>query len=437
MLIKKEFFKKIILGDSEQKEIFKNLLAIYRDRELFKTACSFGAIVFRIGSSNSIVSNKLIRGVEMKKTARLVALMAILLIATSCYAEIIPFDSDRWDISGDGAETVTYKGKASVFLPAGGMAVLEGADFLNGSIEYDVALPNKRGFMGAMWRMQDKQNFEKFYMRPHQSGNPDANQYTPVYNGVSGWQLYYGKDFSVPFTYTFDEWIHVKIVVSGENAEIYINDNKKPALGVTLKREIKSGAVGVEVGGSEAFKLAGAHFANFNYSPLEKTALTSTPTSKSAAEGTVMQWNVSNAFGEKGLKDAISLSSADMENLTWTLLQSEDTGVTNFAEIRNKSKKANTVFAKIVVHSEIDQVKRFDFGFSDRVKVFVNKRLLFSANDTYRTRDYRFLGTMGYYESLYLSLQKGDNEILLAVSESFGGWGVQAKFQDMDKIQLQ
>jgi len=34
--------------------------------------------------------------------------------------------------------------------------------------------------------------FEHFYIRPHQSGNPDANQYTPVFNGVSAWQLYHG-----------------------------------------------------------------------------------------------------------------------------------------------------------------------------------------------------------------------------------------------------
>ena len=29
-------------------------------------------------------------------------------------------------------------------------------------------------------------------MRPHKSGKPDALQYTPVFNGLSAWQLYYG-----------------------------------------------------------------------------------------------------------------------------------------------------------------------------------------------------------------------------------------------------
>ena len=76
------------------------------------------------------------------------------------------------------------------------------------------------------------------------------------------------------------------------------------------------------------------------------------------------------------------------------------------------------------------------FGFSDRVKVYLNNNLLFSADDTYSSRDYRFLGTMGYYDSLYLPLVKGENVVFLAVSERFGGWGVQAKFQDMSGIRI-
>ena len=35
-------------------------------------------------------------------------------------------------------------------------------------------------------------------MRPHQVGNPDAIQYTPVFNGLSAWQLYHGDGFWQP-----------------------------------------------------------------------------------------------------------------------------------------------------------------------------------------------------------------------------------------------
>ena len=57
-------------------------------------------------------------------------------------------------------------------------------------------------------------------------------------------------------------------------------------------------------------------------------------------------------------------------------------------------------------------------------------RALFRGDDAYRSRDYRFLGSIGWYDTLYVPLEAGDNELVVAVSEDFGGWGVQARFPD-------
>ena len=46
------------------------------------------------------------------------------------------------------------------------------------------------------------------------------------------------------------------------------------------------------------------------------------------------------------------------------------------------------------------------------------------------TRDYRFLGSIGYWDRLYLPLVPGENELVLAVSENFGGWGLQARLAE-------
>ena len=61
-------------------------------------------------------------------------------------------------------------------------------------------------------------------------------------------------------------------------------------------------------------------------------------------------------------------------------------------------------------------------------------RLLYTGNNGYRTRDYRYLGTIGYFDAITLPLQEGENELWFAVSESFGGWGVQAAFEDTDGL---
>ena len=62
--------------------------------------------------------------------------------------------------------------------------------------------------------------------------------------------------------------------------------------------------------------------------------------------------------------------------------------------------------------------------------MYLNGRLLFGANDNYRSRDYRFLGSIGWFDTLWLPLAEGRNELVFAVSEDFGGWGLQARFPD-------
>jgi hypothetical protein len=66
-------------------------------------------------------------------------------------------------------------------------------------------------------------------------------------------------------------------------------------------------------------------------------------------------------------------------------------------------------------------------GFSDRAVVYLNGRPLYRGDDTYRSRDYRFLGSIGWYDAVYLPLEAGENELVVAVSEDLGGWGLQAR----------
>jgi hypothetical protein len=54
-------------------------------------------------------------------------------------------------------------------------------------------------------------------------------------------------------------------------------------------------------------------------------------------------------------------------------------------------------------------------------------RPLYDGDDTYRSRDYRFLGSIGWHDALHLPLEEGANELAVAVSEDFRGWGVQAR----------
>jgi hypothetical protein len=344
----------------------------------------------------------------------------------------VPFDSDRWEIEAKESRVVDHTGRKALYLK-GGVAAVRGSRFTDGIIEFDIAFTGERGFMGAVWRMQDFENYEEFYLRPHQSGNPDANQYQPVFNGVAAWQLYYGESYSAPLKYDFNQWVHVKILVSGSNAEIYVKDMTTPALFVSeLKRQVKVGRVGLSVG-----NFAPAYYSNFSFAPLSSVPLKGKAKAlETAPAGTVLSWTVSGVLEGKSLEGKYQLAATDRESLSWKRLDCESTGICNLARLQGVSESKDTVFVRLIIQSEREQVKKIRFGFSDAVKVYFNDRLLYGGSDIYQSRDYRFLGTIGLFDELYLPLKRGDNELWIAVTENFGGWGIRAVFDDMSGISI-
>jgi hypothetical protein len=359
-------------------------------------------------------------------------LASVLFLPLFVDAETVPFGPDRWIIDAKESRVLEYLGRPSLYLK-GGTALVRGADMLNGMIQFDIAFSKDRGFSGAVWRVQDNKNYENFYVRPHQSGNPDSNQYTPVFNGMAGWQLYYGDEFSTPVSYAFNEWIPIKIVFFGAAADIYIVNMESPVLYVPeLKHAPVSGMVGLEVS-----NFAPAYFSNFSYTPMKDVVLQGKPKPrKMAPTGTVKSLLISEAFPESLLQGKTQLTESEKGNLSWKKLECELSGIVNFARLVEQTKTNDTAFGKITIESNKNQIKAMQFGFSDRVRVYLNDRLLFSGNDEYQSRDYRFLGTVGLYDVLYLPLQEGKNELWMAVSEGFGGWGAMVVFENMDGIRI-
>lgn len=346
----------------------------------------------------------------------------------------LSFESNRWKFLARESRIVEHLGRPSLFLD-GGLALLEDAEFLDGTLEFDLSFSGKRGFVGAVFRVQDPQNFEQFYLRPHQSGNPDANQYTPVFHGVAGWQLYHGPGYGAAVTYPTNEWISVRIVVSGTKAAVYIGDQSKPSVLIPeLKRGASLGGVGLCSGGG----YAPAHFSNFRvrktHDPLPFPGRMRR--AKKTPPGTVKRYLVSSSFPAKDLDGKTSLPSEETIS-NWTPLPSElPSGITNLARIQGIGEGRNTVFAKFEIESTKNQTKPMSFGFSDRLRIYVNRRLIYQGDNTYRTRDYRYLGTIGFFDQVYLPLEQGVNEVRFAVTEGFGGWGVMSRLEDLSEISI-
>ncbi len=339
----------------------------------------------------------------------------------------VPMDESHWTVKSEEFRFEEYLGVPSLYLPQGS-AQLNDVVFHNGIIEFDIAFPQGRGFPAVNFRIQDEQNYEEFYIRPHQSGNPDANQYTPVFNGMAGWQLYYGEGHAAPIKYEYDAWNHVKLVISGTVGEVYINDMEKPLFQIY---ELKHG----DVRGPIALKgNAKSHFANFSYTLVDSPQLKLPVKEIPKLEAYVISfYQVSEARDGVPLFGKVNLNSDEMQ-VKWTSILTEYTGTLNIARVAKKIEKLNTALVKFTISSDSDQVKRLDFGFSDVVQAYVNGQLIYGGNNIFRTRDYRYLGTIGYFDSIYMNLKKGDNEIMFAVTEGFGGWGIKAKLENMEGI---
>src|SRR3954468_16056311 len=180
-----------------------------------------------------------------RKSAFNVIGAAILLVVTPSLAQepalSVPADSPRWDLGGD-AKVVDYQGKKSLKMD-GAAAVLKDFVMRDGVIDVDVNTPAKRGFVGFDFRIdKDQANYEEVYFRQHQSGYPDALQYTPVLGTGRNWQLYNGPGFTAPTDIPKNEWFHMRLEVAGAQAKLYMKDMEKPVLVMDdLKSGVQSG----------------------------------------------------------------------------------------------------------------------------------------------------------------------------------------------------
>lgn len=341
----------------------------------------------------------------------------------------IPFDTVHWNIKAQGYILEHYKGFDAMYIQQG-RATLKDAKFTNGTIEFDVFLTERRAFPGVYFRLVDR-NGEAFYMRPHLPGKPDANQAAPITNGIIAWQLYFGELYSFPYEYKYDDWTHVKLLIKDDKAQIFLDHSKTPQLTWKLKQPVRSGELAI--GGS----FAPMYFANFKYSSETPELVTNTIQNPQLIDGIIKEWAISDKFNEEELNDPLTINKV-IHARTWIeTIKIEENSAANISWIKKlNNNKDNTVFARITVHSSKDQTKLFWFGYSDRVIAIVNGNPIYKGNNGYRSRDYRYLGTIGLFDSIYVHLKKGENTILFAVSEDFGGWGIMGKFENYDGIKV-
>ena len=355
----------------------------------------------------------------------------------------VPPDSPRWELEGD-AKVAAYQGRKSLRLD-GGDAILKDFEMRDGVIDVDVATPAKRGFFGFDFRLdKDGRNYEEVYLRQHQSGYPDAIQYTPVLNTGRNWQIYNGPGFTGAVDIPKEEWFHLRLEVTGAQAKLYVKDMEKAAL---VMNDLKSG---VQNGNIALMDLIGeTYFTNFE--------VRTTPDAPWERHLPAMQPNVLTKWSLSPSYDALSrnlerpLTPTENEAIPWQAVEAEPPGFVviyryreaphpmvtfqgDFSKRLEPQPGMKVVYAKTDIDSDRDQLKKLEIGYSDDVSVFLNGTILYRGRSAQAFRDPRFLGIVNpENDAVYLPLKKGRNELVLALSELGGGWGFICRLSDLSE----
>lgn len=345
----------------------------------------------------------------------------------------LPPDSPRWELEGE-TKVADYLGRKCLRLDGGG-ATVKDFEMRDGIVDVDVATPAARGFFGIQFRIDATgENAEWVYLRQHKSGYPDAMQYTPVLGTGLNWQIYNGPGFTGAVDIPRGEWFHLRLVVTGAQAKLYVKNMETPALEMDdLKSGIQKGQVALAVLTGETY------FSNF-----EVRATPDVPWQRHLPPmppHTLTKWQVSDPLDALARDLERAPAASERAGWTWREVEAEPPGFvvlyrqfaaphprvtfqSDFSKRLDPQPGTKVVYATATIESDRDQVKRLLVGYSDEVSVFLNGQILYRGRSAQAFRDPNFLGIVNpENDAVYLPLKKGRNELMLAVSELGGGWG--------------
>ncbi|MDJ0641798.1 MAG: hypothetical protein QNJ15_03185 [Erythrobacter sp.] len=334
----------------------------------------------------------------------------------------------------DGVEVNQREGREELVVSRSAV-LLEGVEFSEGVIEFDVAFENKRGFGGLMWHASDQGDAEYFYFRQHKSGLPDAGQYTPMRSGLTSWQIFSDRNGMGPFAYTYDGWNRIKFIIAGDKADIYLNGSVEPILHVPdLATDRGNGGIGFRTSGPNG-RIRIADLTIRSLQPGEGIVGTPKPT-EAPPSGVIGSWSVSRAFAEADIEDRLTLPEEIAQLETAATIQAEPSGIADLGRIGRPQDEADTVMVSSRILADRSRSVRLRFGYSDRVKLFLNDDLVFDGDAGFRSRDFFSLGTVGFKDSVVLNLAEGENVLAAAVSETFGGWAFAGAIENGDGLTI-
>ncbi|PTY02842.1 hypothetical protein DB347_23145 [Opitutaceae bacterium EW11] len=247
------------------------------------------------------------------------------------------------------------------------------------------------------------------------------------------WDLFPRYQSAAPLR--LKQWNHMRLVISGQRMDVYINGAQNPTLHVgRLEGDLSSG---------ELLLQGPAAFSNLVVSPgrvdkLEPEA-EKDPTWDDA--GLVRHWQISSLQELPGA-NAPTVQDLPPVSGNWKPLEAERGGLVNVSrEYGLPLKRPNRalVWLKTTVKSDGERVVHTSVGWAREIWVFVNGQAVYADKNLYtlasarKAPDGRCSLENG---SFALPLRAGENEVVVALANNFYGWGLIWRINDLTGIEL-
>lgn len=363
-----------------------------------------------------------------------VALLAATPAPAGAAPRELPF-SGGWELKGDAA-VGSQDGREALAIGTG-WAYRRDLQLRDGTLELDLKVTGRRSFVYVTFRMESDREYEEIYLRPHKSGLPDAVQYAPVRQGKSAWQLHHGPGGTAAVPLDPGKWTRLRLVLRGRTAALYLGGMARPAFVARLDREPRAGYLALRALAPDGAKGPVAWFSSVRTAPhAESLAKDLVPLSPVDPPGVVKTWAVSDVLPAPG-DPALGPPPAAQG---YRPVPAEPGGMVSLLRHVQVPPEAKswTTSARLHVRAETAGLRRLDLGWSDTATVYLNGRPLFRADAAYSLDQPRQEGLVHLGQaSVFLPLEAGDNELVVVVTDDFGGWAVMGRFPDDRGLQLE
>ena len=341
--------------------------------------------------------------------------------------------AENWQFKPEAAEFIAYKSRPSLKILTGSdQVILKDLNFTDGTIEYDFE-PLDPAFASIYFRWKDALENECFYFRTGAAGNPfaeDAIQYAPHVAGINLWDMLFHYQSNADFN--SGGWNHVKLIISGQQMLVFVNDMDRPALVVPkLEGNTKEGLLAFD---------GQVIISNLEVKSDDTEGLSPEPGSDPTINDTryLRKWQVSEPVVTLGKVD-FDFEYFPNETTQWSTIRSERRGLVNLTREFGKADGRRLVWLKTTIHSVIDQKRLLNLGFSDEVWVFINNQPLFVDKNYYGTPLMKSPdGRLSIENSSFdVPLKEGSNELLIGVANNFYGWGIAARLDKLTDLKIE